>query len=55
MGADHPVCWCRKTDQGRIWYTALGHTEQNFTEPLFLKHLLGGIQLAAGIKAGEFK
>ncbi len=54
MGMDHPIAWCRKMGQGRIWYTALGHTEASFTEPLFLDHLLGGIQSAAGIKPARF-
>ena len=48
MGKDHPIAWCKQVGKGRIWYTALGHTEASFTEPLFLKHLLGGIQAAAG-------
>ena len=55
MGKDHPVAWCRQMGQGRIWYTALGHTAVSFTEPLFLKHLLGGIQLAAGVEKAELK
>jgi len=55
MHGDHPVAWCRKMGKGRIWYTALGHTKESFTEPLFLKHLLGGIQEAAGVKAANFK
>ncbi len=50
MGKDHPIAWCKQVGKGRIWYTALGHTEASFTEPLFLKHLLGGIQEAAGTK-----
>ena len=54
MGKDHPVAWSRKLGNGRVWYTALGHTEESFTEPLFLKHLLGGIQLAAGVKDAQF-
>jgi len=54
MGKDHPVAWCKRMGKGRIWYTALGHTEASFTEALFLKHLLGGIQLAAGVKPGNF-
>jgi type 1 glutamine amidotransferase len=54
MGNDHPVAWCRKFEGGRMWYTALGHTEASYTEPLFVEHLLGGIQLAAGQKAGDF-
>ena len=49
MGKDHPIAWCKQVGKGRVWYTALGHTEASFTEPLFLKHLLGGIQAAAGV------
>jgi cytochrome c len=49
MGKDHPIAWCKQVGKGRIWYTALGHTEDSFTEPLFLKHLLGGIQAAAAV------
>ena len=55
MGADHPIAWCHKVGNGRIWYTALGHTVASFSEPLFLEHLLGGIQLAAGVKPGNFE
>ena len=51
MGKDHPIAWCKQMGKGRIWYTALGHTEESFSEPLFLKHLLGGIQFAARAKA----
>ncbi len=54
MGQDHPIAWCRKMGKGRIWYTALGHTEESFSEPLFLEHLLGGIQVAAGVKPADF-
>ncbi len=50
MGKDHPIAWCKEMGKGRIWYTALGHTEASFTEPLFLKHLLGGIREAAGVQ-----
>ena len=45
---DHPVAWCSNFDGGRVWYTALGHTQASFTEPDFLGHLLGGIRTAAG-------
>ena len=54
MGADHPVAWCRKVGRGRLWYTALGHTEASYTERHFLKHLLGGIQIAAGVVPADF-
>jgi type 1 glutamine amidotransferase len=49
MGGDHPIAWCREFSGGRSWYTALGHTKESYTEPLFLQHMLGGLQWAAGI------
>lgn len=54
MGNDHPVAWCQKFEGGRIWYTALGHTEASYSEPLFVQHLLGGIQLVAGRQEADF-
>ena len=45
---DHPVSWCKRFDGGRMFYTALGHTNQSFTEAPFLQHLLAGIDVAAG-------
>ncbi len=55
MGFDHPVIWCHEYDGGRSWYTALGHTEQSYSEDLFREHVLGGIQYTAGITPGEFE
>lgn len=49
MSTHHPVAWCHDYDGGRAWYTALGHTEETYAEPLFLTHLLGGIRWAAGM------
>ena len=45
---DHPISWCHKYDGGRSWYTGMGHTDPSFTEPNYLKHILGGIEDAAG-------
>ena len=47
-GDYHPMSWYHEYDGGRAFYTALGHTEESFSEELFLKHLLGGIQYAIG-------
>lgn len=47
-GDNHPMAWYHDYDGGRSWYTNLGHTKESFTEDLFLKHLLGGIQYAIG-------
>ncbi len=48
MGEEHPIAWCQRFDGGRAFYTGLGHTEASYTEPAFLRHLLGGIEQAAG-------
>lgn len=47
-GSDHPIAWYQEFDGGRAFYTAGGHTEESYSEPLFLSHLLGGIQYAMG-------
>jgi PKD repeat protein len=46
---DHPISWCHNYDGGRSWYTGMGHTDDSFHEAPFLKHLLGGIEDAAGV------
>lgn len=48
MGDDHPIAWYHEFEGGRAWYTAGGHTAESYREPLFLQHLLGGIQYAIG-------
>ena len=53
MGFDHPIAWSQNYDGGRAWYTAGGHTPESYSEPLFLAHLLGGIQFAAGVKPAD--
>jgi PKD repeat protein len=45
---DHPISWCQRYDGGRSWYTGMGHTQASFAEANYLKHLLGGIEVAAG-------
>jgi type 1 glutamine amidotransferase len=44
MKNDHPISWYQKFDGGRVFYTALGHTKESYTNPLFLQHLLAGIK-----------
>ncbi|MEL6721208.1 MAG: ThuA domain-containing protein, partial [Bacteroidota bacterium] len=43
FGKLFPLSWCRETEKGRIWYTALGHKKEYYSKPDFLQHLLGGI------------
>lgn len=48
LGDDHPVSWYHNYDGGRAFYTELGHVEGSYTDSLYLKHILGGIQYAIG-------
>jgi type 1 glutamine amidotransferase len=47
-GDNHPMAWYHEYEGGRSFYTALGHTDEDWTDPLFLHHLLAGIQYAMG-------
>ncbi|MBD3927076.1 ThuA domain-containing protein [Nocardioides cavernae] len=52
MGADHPIAWCHNFEGGRSWYEGAGHVDASYTDPLFLDHLLGGIEWTAGVVEG---
>ncbi|WP_295794946.1 ThuA domain-containing protein [Mucilaginibacter sp.] len=47
-GANHPMAWYHSFEGGRAWYTELGHTDESYSDPLYLKHILGGIKYAIG-------
>ena len=47
-GDYHPMSWYHDYDGGRAFYTALGHTDESYSDPLYLQHLLGGIKYAIG-------
>jgi type 1 glutamine amidotransferase len=47
-GEDHPIAWYHAYDGGRAFYTALGHTNESYSEPEFLQHMWGGIVYAMG-------
>jgi type 1 glutamine amidotransferase len=39
----NPVTWSRKVGGGRVFYTAMGHTKESYSEPHFLKQLENGL------------
>src|SRR5690606_28823238 len=45
---EHPITWYHDYDGGRAFYTGGGHTNESFSEELYLKHLLAGIEYAIG-------
>lgn len=47
---NHPMAWYHEYDGGRAFYTELGHVEESYTDPLYLRHILGGIEYAMGVK-----
>lgn len=51
--ADHPVAWTRRFGGGRVFYTALGHREEVYANPLVRRHFAGGISWALGLEPGS--
>lgn len=45
-GTFHPLAWYHNFEGGRSFYTALGHFPDAYTDPLFLQHILAGINYA---------
>ncbi|HKS38796.1 MAG TPA: ThuA domain-containing protein [Verrucomicrobiae bacterium] len=44
----YPTTWARNEGRGRVWFTAMGHREDVWTNPLFQDILVGGIRWAIG-------
>ena len=45
----YPSTWARMQGKGRVFYTAMGHREETWSNPAFQQILFGGISWAAGI------
>ena len=50
---DYAVSWIRQYGQGRVFYTTLGHAVETYWNPLFLQHILAGVQFAIGDLEGD--
>jgi type 1 glutamine amidotransferase len=48
MGSSHPIAWRHEIGAGRVFYTAMGHTAETFSEPEFLELLAKAISWSAG-------
>lgn len=51
QGDRHPLAWYHEFEGGRCWYTTLGHRKEVYHDPVFRKHILGGILWAMGAPA----
>jgi hypothetical protein len=50
-GGDYPQAWQRTFGKGRVFYTALGHRADIWTnDPVFRAHITGGIRWALGLE-----
>jgi type 1 glutamine amidotransferase len=51
MGPDHPIAWAHPTTGGgRALYTAMGHTQESYADPVFRQHLTGALRWVAGVE-----
>jgi type 1 glutamine amidotransferase len=48
FGDSMPLAWYQEFEGGRSFYTALGHKKEHYQDPIFLKHIRGGILWAMG-------
>jgi type 1 glutamine amidotransferase len=51
----YPQTWARRQGKGRVFYTSLGHRDDVWTNPLFHRIALAGMNWAAGNVEAEFK
>ena len=45
----YPAVWYHAFDGGHAWITTLGHDIFNYSDPLFLRHILQGMEFIAGL------
>ncbi len=46
----NPVSWAHHYEGGRVFYTAMGHTVESYSDRNFLTHLAGGLRWVMGKK-----
>lgn len=51
----YPAAWCQEFDGGRVWYTALGHSAEDYSNPQYLAHLRAGLQWLLAKPALNYK
>jgi uncharacterized protein len=49
MGADHPMVWTHCVGKGPVFYSAIGHSAETYTEPNHLRLLENAIAWALGM------
>lgn len=53
MGKDHPIAWINTLNEGRFFYTELGHDVRSLETPFGRQHIIEGIRWAARLTKEE--
>ncbi|ANC32197.1 Trehalose utilization [Isoptericola dokdonensis DS-3] len=52
-GTSHPVTWCQEIDEGRSWYTGMGHEGGAYSEAPMLAQMRNGLAYSAGLVTAD--
>jgi type 1 glutamine amidotransferase len=55
FGNRYPAAWCHEFDGGRVFYTALGHSKEDYANATYLTHLLEGIKWVTDKPKPDYK
>ena len=44
FGNRYPAAWCQEFDGGRVLYTALGHSKEDYSNATYLAHILEALK-----------
>jgi uncharacterized protein len=55
MGADHPIVWSRCVGKGRMFYSAIGHRPERYSDAIYVQMLEQALGWAADRKSSECK
>jgi uncharacterized protein len=54
FGNRYPAAWCHEFDGGKAWYTALGHSKEDYSNPTYLAHIIEGLKWLIGKKKIDY-
>lgn len=55
FGNRYPAAWCHEFDGGKIWYTSLGHAKEDYSDPVYLSHLIEGLKWLTNKSKRDYK
>ena len=44
----NPISWAHEFEGGRVFYTAMGHTEESWSDPIVMRHIGNGLRWTMG-------